>query len=311
MATLRYPETLDGSGTDYIKFTFYEYAAALQGGAQNTYASYNSSTTGLTASKIAATAGAAEGIAITMPNDIGSNFTGDWGSFNMTGLGRAAMGSVAGAIKTGTDIAKGKTGISSLLSGFGSTLTSTAGAAAGGLVEDSLRAISDGINQVPGLGGNFSANTILGLTSGYILNPNTELLYGGTQLRKHGYRFKLIAQSQNEARTIFNIVNLFKQVTAPKGQDQEFLKLKNRNFIGIPDVCQVSFHLAGNSSIDHPYLPKYKVSAITSVAADYITEGQYMTFTNGEPIGVNLTIELTELKLVFSNEIGSGNDQYR
>jgi hypothetical protein len=42
------------------------------------------------------------------------------------------------------------------------------------------------------------------------------------------------------------------------------------------------------------------------VDVDYITEGQYMTFSDGHPIGINLTVELTELKLVFSEEIKSG-----
>ena len=299
MAILRYPENLDGSGSDYIKFKFHKYEAALKGGAQNTYSAYSSSIDNLTPT--------GDEIVITMPNDIASNFTGDWGSFNMTGLGRAAMGSVAAVVRAGTDITKGKGSISGLISGFGNTLQSGVSAAAGGLVEDSLRAIAEGINQVPGLGGNFSANSILGLTSSYILNPNTELLYGGTQLRKHGYRFKMIAQSENEANDILKIADAFKIAAAPKGQDQSFLGLTNRNFIGIPDVCKVSFHLASDAGKDHPYLPKYKMSAITSVSVDYITEGQYMTFRDGKPIGINLTIELTELKLVFSDEIKGGS----
>jgi len=32
-----------------------------------------------------------------------------------------------------------------------------------------------------------------------------------------------------------------------------------------------------------------------------------MTFSDGKPIGINLNVELTELKLVFSNEIEGGS----
>lgn len=294
MAILKYPENLDGSGSDYIKFDFFRYKAALAGGPSSAAAGYGASvdTKSLTPSP------GVDSIVITMPNDISSNITGNWGSFNMTGLGRAAVGTVAGSIES---LQKGAPGVTGLISGFKDLVSS----AAGGLVEDGLRAVSEGLNQVPGLGGNFSANTILGLTSGYILNPNTELLYGGTQLRQHGYRFKMIAQSRKEAEDILKIADTFKQVTAPKGESQKFLGLENRNFIGIPDVCKVSFHLAGTTG-EHPYLPKYKVSAIRSVAVDYITEGQYMTFRDGHPIGIDLTLEFTELKLVFSDEIKSG-----
>lgn len=293
MAILRYPEGLDGSQSDYIKFKFYNYEPALKGGAQNTDASYNASLSGLKST--------GDEIAITMPNDIASNFTGDWGSFNMTGLGRAAVGGVAGAIQAVKD-PKNLANVSTYISGF----QQTASATAGGLIEDGLRAITNGLNSVQGLGGNFTANTLLGLTGTVIVNPNTELLYGGTQLRKHGYRFKLIAQSDTEAQKILDIAKQFKIATAPKGNDQKFLGLTNRNFIGIPDICKVSFHLAGSAD-EHPYLPKYKVSAITSVSVDYITEGQYMTFRDGKPIGINLTVELTELKLVFSDEIKDGS----
>jgi hypothetical protein len=148
------------------------------------------------------------------------------------------------------------------------------------------------------------------LVSGFIINPNTELLYQGTSLRKHGYRFKMIAQSEKEAKDILAIANIFKRCAAPKGADQKFLGLTNRNFIGIPDVCQITFHKARESG-EHPYLPRYKVSAITSVEVDYITEGQYMTFDDGRPIGINLSIAFTELKLLFADEIGDTPDKYR
>ena len=293
MTILRYPENLDGSGSDYIKFEFFRYKAALAGGPSSAAAGYGASID----SKSLTPAGI-NNIVITMPNDIASNITGNWGGFNMTGLGRAAVGSVAGSIES---IKKGGPGVSGLVSGFKDLVSSVGG----GLVEDGLRAVSEGLNQVPGLGGNFSANTILGLTSGYILNPNTELLYGGTQLRQHGYKFKMIAQSRTEAEDILKIADTFKQAAAPKGESQKFLGLENRNFIGTPDVCKVSFHLAGTTG-QHPYLPIYKMSAIRSVAVDYITEGQYMTFSDGHPVGIDLTLEFTELKLVFSDEIKSG-----
>jgi hypothetical protein len=239
-----------------------------------------------------------------MPNDISSNIVGNWGSFSMTGLGRAGVGVVASTLQNKSDYDKTK--ISNFTGKFTSQMFIDAlGALGGGIVEDGLRLVAEGLNKVPGLGGNFSANNILGLTSTYILNPNTELLYGGTQLRQHGYRFKMIAQSRKEAEDILKIADTFKQVTAPKGGNQKFLGLENRNFIGIPDICKVSFHLAGTTG-EHPYLPKYKISAIKSVDVDYITEGQYMTFSDGHPIGINLTVELTELKLVFSEEIKSG-----
>ncbi len=179
-----------------------------------------------------------------------------------------------------------------------------------GLAEDGLKFINQKLSEIPGVGSNLNVNDALGLVSGYIINPNTELLYQGTSLRVHGYNFKMIAQSKDEARDILEIANTFKKLILPKGDAAKFAEKDVRNFIGIPHVCRISFHKAGESG-EHPYLPRYKTSAITSVDVNYITEGQYMTFTGGEPIGVELRISFKELKLMFSEEIGSGPKQYR
>lgn len=76
-------------------------------------------------------------------------------------------------------------------------------------------------------------------------------------------------------------------------------------------MCRVSFHRGGSSSGEHPYLPRFKTSAITSVSVDYITEGQYMTFEDGRPIGLTLNVNFKELKLLFADEIGEGDTKFR
>jgi hypothetical protein len=114
-----------------------------------------------------------------------------------------------------------------------------------------------------------------------------------------------------EARAIDEIANTFKIAAAPKGNSANFLGNDIRNFIGIPNVCRVSFHRGGNSSEEHPYLPRFKTSAIMNVNVDYITEGQYMTYEDGRPIGLSLQVSFKELKLLFAEEIGSGSTKFR
>lgn len=304
MAILKYPENLDGSGPDFVKFTFFNYDPALKG-ATNTTAGYNASTTSVARSKIATDAGV-DSIVISMPNDIASTISGDWGSKGMTGLARAALGSVS----AGVEAALGKNQTSAF--NLPTIAKEAASGFAGGFAEDALKAMVNGLQSVQGLGSNLSASDVLGLVSTSIINPNTELLYQGTSLRRHAYRFKMIATSSTEADTILKIAQLFKKIAAPKGKDQELLGLRNRNFIGIPDVCDVTFHRGGEGRGEiHTDLPSYKRSAITSVGVDYVTEGQYMTFSDGKPIGINLSLELTELKLLFSEEIGTGRNQFR
>jgi len=289
MATnkLRYPYNINGSG-DFMRFSFYDYKAPYSSGAPTTLTSYYSSA-------IPVGTPVLNEIYITMPNDVDTNFKGNWGGKNLTGLAAAAFGAAGAAINAaGTGQVK--------LSNFAEQAGKTTSAALGGVAEDVLKTLTNSVTNAPGLGSNLSTNDVLGLVSGFIVNPNTELLYQGTDLRTHGYNFKLIAFSLKEAEAIDDIVKTFKTAVLPSGATQKFLgALEGRNFIGIPYVCQVSFFRGGG--VENEYLPKYKMSAITDVSVDYITEGQYMTFEDGRPIGVNLRVTFTELKLVFREEV--------
>ena len=293
MATtnLRYPYNIDGS-SDFIRFEFFDYKPALVGGPPTTLLAYNTSAT----SKGLKRAEKTEPIIITMPNDVSTNFGGNWGGKNLTGLAALVGGTAAATVNAAKG---GKFNLSNLTTQGGQYLSGAAGAAA----EDILKTMTSKITNAPGMGSNLNTNDVLGLVGTVIVNPNTELLYEGLSLREHGYNFKLIAFSQEEAKVIDEIVKTFKRAVLPKGAGQKFAGLEGRNFIGIPNVCQVSFHQSGGG--ENKYLPKYKMSAITGVNVDYITEGQYMTFDDGRPIGVNLRVTFKELKLVFSEEIES------
>lgn len=291
---MRYPLNIAQS-KDYIKFQFGKYESPFKAkttsGEQTAYQS-----------KVTLTP-VGDAIYLPMPSDIGSAFQGNWGGKDVTGLAQVALGTVGGAAG---DIFRGdpKTLGNRITGLFNLETVKNAG---GGLLADGLTALATKFSEVPGMGANLGANDVLQLTSETIVNPNTELLYSGTGLRTHGYSFKMIPQSKDEAEEVFKIVEAFKVACAPKSSSAVFGSAF-KNFIGIPDLCQVSF-ISG--STDNKYLPRYKVSAITSVNVGYVTDGQFVAYREGHPLGVSLSVSLTETKLVFSEEIGSGSDKYR
>lgn len=295
MARLVYPENIKES-TDYIKFEFGTYASpfkAAPGGSAVT--GYNNT--------IEAFSVSGDPIYLPMPNDIGSAFQGNWGGKEVTGVAQIALSTaVAGGDILKGDFAAAKTQFTGLFT------KDTVKDVAGGGLQDLLRTLGDGFSQLPGMGANLTANEVLQLTTESIVNPNTELLYSGTGLRTHGYSFKLIPRSDTEGATIMQIVERFKKACAPKG-NVEIFGDTFRNFIGIPDLCKVSF--IGSGGGENTNLPRYKTSAITSVNVGYVTDGQYVSYRDGRPLGVSLSVSLMETKLVFSEEIGSGANQYR
>lgn len=286
MGRLVYPEKIENC-KDYIKFEFGAYASPFKSTGGASVTGYNTTNTAFSIS--------GDPVYLPMPSDIGSAFQGNWGGKDVTGAAQVALGVLNSPGR----------GLQGDFKGMGEQLTSlfnmqTVKDAGGAGLADFLTTLGDKFSQLPGMGANLSANDVLQLTTESIVNPNTELLYSGTGLRTHGYSFKMIPRNDKEADNILKIVERFKKACAPK-QTVAVFGDAFRNFIGIPDLCQVTFISSGG---ENPYLPKYKVSGITSVNVGYVTDGQYVSYTDGRPLGVTLSVALTETKLVFSEEIG-------
>lgn len=300
---LSYPEDI-GSALDYMKIEFGKYEAPYGGLDPNKNPATIPPSKGTTYYSPNVSFSPSDELYLNMPSDIGSNFGGQWGGKDVTALAGFGLKNIAAPI---SQAVSGKTtqAAATIKNWFtGTTITNAATA----LAEDALKELGNQFANLPGLGSNLTANDVLALTSGTIINPNTELLYGGAGLRSHGYSFKMIPQTKNEAQNVIKIVDRFKRACAPKKNSVSLFGQQVTNFLGLPDIVQVKFM---NASGENIYLPRYKPSAITSVSVDYITEGQYVGMRDGEPIGVSLTIALTELKMIFSEEIGSGATNYR
>jgi len=296
---LRYPEDIEKS-SDYIQFDFYEYKSPINNPAGGFNTSYQTNLDAASKTKIPG-----KTIILNMPSDVGTNFNGRWGGATTTSLAQAALGTIGAPIATAM---KGG-GVQSVQNTI-STLTNqqtykNALKAAG---DDIIKELANSFAKLPGLG-SLQPNDVLQLTTSSILNPNTELLYSGFDLRQHGYTFKMIPRTRGEAQNVLDIVKQFKEACLP-----DFAKgifgTSGKNFISIPNLCQVTFHSVINGRMnENPHLPKYKLSGITGVNVSYVTDGNYMSFSDGKPIGVQLTVSFTEAKLVFKDEIS--NNSYR
>ena len=65
-------------------------------------------------------------------------------------------------------------------------------------------------------------------SEGMVMNPNMEVLFNGPGLRTFGFTFKLSPRNAREARTVVKIIRLFKQGMAPiRSESNFFLKAPN------------------------------------------------------------------------------------
>lgn len=331
---LKYPNESIEKHSDYVMFQFYQYNGPFSGNAGDAYqdidgktlnkdyARYNES------NKEYATYPDSSNIILYMPEDIQTQYGASWGGKEFSNIGAEALRGMGGALAGD---------VGQTFNAVGQLIKNAAGAAP----TMGAQGIADAINKTGA--GNIDTNDVLGSSLGVILNPNTELMFSGFNMREFSMRFKLVPRNSKESLTIRKIIAQFKKVmlptlasqpggaldiagnlkklsgpapantsTDPK-LDTSKLTGSNANYIGVPGLCQVKF-MKGSDL--HPFIPQYKICAITGVEVNYTPDGVYATYYDGEdgsnaaPVAVELNLSFSETKLVYSQDITSDGATY-
>jgi hypothetical protein len=288
---LRYPSNRPINGdSDYVVFEFFDYKPPFKGGKSTgtgtpSYKTYNGSVDNLNP------ATGFSSILLYMPEDIQSQFGQKWGG--------AAFGSVAAGLLQGT---AGEIKLDTALDSLNGVVKAK--------VFDTLR---QGINKIAGA--SITENQILGGVTGTILNPNTEMMYDGPELRTFELNFKMVPTNNTEAQSIRKICNTFKKAMLPSfggdagsfGGSSDGSGLGGGNLLTVPKICRVTFM---NGSSIHPYLPQYKACALANVAINFTPDGSYATYSDGAPVATQLKLSFKEMKNIFASEITLDGPSY-
>ena len=215
-----------------------------------------------------------------MPPDISTSFATDWagkGTNNVTAGGLAASANIqVGDVKGLMDnLLAGTTSLGALPQSLAARITKAAAEAAGSTL---------------------TMNDVMAGTTGAMLNPNVELLFGGPKLRNVSFAFKMSARNLEEAKTIHSICTAFKKNSLPGygstnklqdsiaagftavatglADDKSDNMGNHVNFIEVPNLVMLKY-MKGNTM--HPYLSQYKSCALTNVDINYTPDGVYST----------------------------------
>lgn len=303
LGSLRYPSeegALDNS--DYMIFEFYNYVPPFsqgKGGGGFTQEAYNSTATKSGLGSVGPQ------IVLYMPEDLSVSYKAEWTGKKFSNIG-------AGLLQRAGDAAAGKLG--DALSGLASTAGGAVKRAPTQVGAAAVSAIVSGIT-----GESISQGDIFSSIGGQILNPNTELIFGGHDLRTFTFTYKLVAYNQPEAQLIKKIIDIFKASMLPSfsadpqlaydkiltgGEFEGGTGISNAvGFIKNPQLVQPYFmHKSGI----HSYLPRLKPCTITDFDVNYTADGVYAAHNDGAPVSATITISLLETKLVYSEDIGLG-----
>ena len=137
---------------------------------------------------------------------------------------------------------------------------------------------------------------LLTRTTGAIANPNMELLFDGPELRTFSFQFLLAPRSQEEAKTIIQILRFFKQGMAP-------IRTKSRLFLKSPHTFQLSYR--NSKGQDHKYLNKFKECALANFGVNYTPNGNYSTYEDGVMTAYQMTMTYRELNPIYNDDYGN------
>ena len=139
------------------------------------------------------------------------------------------------------------------------------------------------------------AGNMLTRTTGAIVNPNMELLFGGPSLRTFSFQFQLAPRDKTEAMEAIKIIRFFKQGMAP-------IRTKSMLFMKSPHTFQLSYR--NSQGNPHKYLNKFNECAMASFGVNYAPNGNYSTFEDGVMTAYQISMTCRELNPIYNDDYG-------
>jgi hypothetical protein len=270
----RYPLDIGNLTMDVIKFDMFKYVpSGFAGGTQfgfNTGKRQNSDRSSIGS------------VVLPIPGGIADQNKCDWGSSSATALDIAKANFATSAIFEG--LSEGvKTGLADIKKIFDNK-------------EDSKSAIGLAIAaQVSGVDG------LQQRVTGNVFNPNMELLFKGPALRPFSFKFKLTPRSADESKEVIKIIRFFKQGMAP-------IRSQSNLFLKSPHTFRIAYLHRGENGELHRGLNMFKEVALQGFGVNYTPNGNYATYSDGIPVGYEISMTFTELEPVFNDDYPTDND---
>lgn len=299
--TLRYPLSQIDSEADYMVVRIAQYVPPGINSNSGTPFLLNDTTKIIEEAKRNGKIRTFETIYLPIPENLADQNTVKWDADQLDSLSGAAFAAASSAV-TGLNLDNANS-LGDTISNAGKTLQSAYDALTPevrGIIRDRLIA-----GSVNALGANVNPQTLVSRATGQVLNPNLELLFQGVNLRNYQFNFTMTARSKAESDMIKKIINTFKKRMAAKTTTVAAAGAAAGIFIAAPDTFQMEFK-KGNRP--HPFLFSMKPCALKEIAVNYVGAGPYMSYEDGTPIKIQMSLRFTELEPVYAEDYAQFED---
>ena len=301
MAQLRYPIKNIGPQDDYFKIQVVKYEAP---GFNTVAGGFGLRTTeeALNESDIKAqqngTSNVVATIILPMPANIQDNSAADWTTGTMNPLEAVGANAANSAVLSGNPFASAIESLKNIgvkIEGAVNSGEGQKGLAAGAAMSALKAALGQG-----------DLNQGISRATGSVFNQNVELLFNGVTMRPaFQFSFDLVPRSEEESLMIKRIIRTFKiNMTPQRGKPDA--STGGGLFIKAPNVFKLEYMSGGKQ---HPFLHRFKPSALTQMSVNYNGSNQYATYPDATPVHMNLSLQFQELSPIYREDYvdDSGN----
>lgn len=242
-------------------------------------------------------------VILPMPSEVRDTLKTEWGISDISALGFAMVGNIAGMQELPGAFGSGKAfadilGVGANVTAIGSLLKSYA---SGG--PDLQRIIkNDAISSIISrIGQQVNPLDLLTRSTGKTVNANAELLFRSPSLRVFELNWKLSPRSAAEAQELRKIIRFLKVNMLPRITDGSAVLLQT------PNVFVMTYERMDGSP--NKSLPKPKICALTGFSADHTPDGVgWSAYEDSHPVSTVLTTRFAELTPIFANEYSSSTE---
>lgn len=135
-------------------------------------------------------------------------------------------------------------------------------------------------------------------SAGISINPQVELIYRGTANRTFTFEFRFTPRSPQEAQTIKQIIQTFKQFSSPG-----IMQNTHGRYFIVPGQFDIQFNF---QNIVNPFISKISTCVLESIDVNYVGQGQWATFVDGSPLEITLMLRFKEAEIVYDQLVAQG-----
>ena len=153
------------------------------------------------------------------------------------------------------------------------------------------------------LGTELNADTVLARQGGTVLNPNAEMLFQGPVLRDFSFKYRMVARSKDEGKSIRGIIKFLKTGMAPKFRSSTYLKS--------PDVFTLEYKNGKGDGDILKTVNRFSPGglALTTIATDYAPNTYWSAYGDSQPVEITMDMSFAELRPIYEqDQISLGED---